>query len=80
MTESYSAAAVTTVSLMGLVVAFAIWHTKRPRGGRTDPIIPQDWTSIERPVAPTSAIRWGAEGLSEVEDDHVGRTFPRQES
>jgi hypothetical protein len=70
----------TLVSLMGLLVAFAIWHTRRIRQGRADPIISPDWTSIERPVSPPAGIRWGTEGLVEVEDNHVGHPFPPQES
>jgi hypothetical protein len=68
------------VSLVGLMVTFAIWHTERIRDGRADPIIPPDWTSIERPVSPPASIRWGTEGLADVEDDHVGRPFPTPDS
>lgn len=71
---------ITIVSLMALTVAFAVWHTKRIRDGRADPITSPDWTSIERPACPRSSIRWGANGLSEVENDHVGQPFPPPDS
>jgi hypothetical protein len=64
------------LALMGLVVVFAIWYTRRIREGRADPIISPDWSSMERPASPPSSIRWGAVEHSEVEDDHVGRPFP----
>jgi hypothetical protein len=64
------------VAMMALVVAFALWRTRQIRDGRADPVIAPDWTSIERPASPPSAIRWGLDNRPEVEDDHVGRPFP----
>lgn len=64
------------LAMMGLVAAFAVWRTRQIRDGRADPIISPDWTSIERPASPPSAVRWGSGAQPDVEDDHVGRPFP----
>jgi hypothetical protein len=63
-------------ALMVLVVVYAFWYFRRIRDGRMDPVIAPDWTSLERPASPPSAIRWGIGEQSEVEGDHVGRPFP----
>jgi hypothetical protein len=64
------------VALMALVVVAAFWQFGRIRDGRADPVIAPDWSSLERPASPPSAIRWGGSGQSEAEDGHVGRPFP----
>jgi hypothetical protein len=64
------------VAMMGLATAFAVWRTRQIGDGRADPIISPDWTSIERPASPPSAVRWGLGAQPEIEDDHVGRPFP----
>ncbi len=63
-------------ALMVLVVVYAFWYFRRIRDDRMDPVIAPDWTSLERPASPPSAIRWGISERTEVEDDHVGRPFP----
>jgi hypothetical protein len=64
------------VALMARVVVAAFWQFRPIRDGRADPVIAPDWSSLERPASPPSAIRWGSSGRPEVEDDHVGRPFP----
>jgi hypothetical protein len=62
------------VVLMGLGVVFALWHFRRIRDGRMDPLIGPEWP---RPASPPTGIRWGTEQQDEIEDEHhVGRPFP----
>jgi hypothetical protein len=68
------------LALMALAVVFAVVYTRRIGAGRADPIVSPDWTSIEQPVSPPSGIRWGIDDRLEIEDDHVGRPFPPQQS
>jgi hypothetical protein len=63
------------LALMVVTVAGAVWRVRRIRDGRADPVIPPDWTSLERPASPPAAIRWGRDDGTEIEDDHVGRPF-----